>query len=150
MSPLILVALVLVGSLNPKSLFSAQEVAAQHAGAARGWVQVSLPSSMPDDGIDDESTAEIVILNAKLELPHMPRSKQALSDARPTAIAIREGRISAVGSDDEIRSWISKDQTRVVEAGGRSVAPGFIESHGHLTGLGSLLMELDLLSLIHI
>ena len=94
--PLILVALVLVGSLNPKSLFSAQEVAAQHAGAARGWVQVSLPSLLSDDGTDDENTAEIVILNAKLELPHALGSKQALSDARPTAIAIRDGRIVAV------------------------------------------------------
>ena len=128
--PLIRVALFLVGSLNPNSPCSAQEVAAQHAGAARGWVQVSLPSLLSDDGIDDESTAEIVILNAKLELPHMPRSKQALGDSQPTAIAIREGRISAVGSDDEIRSWISKDQTRVVEAGGRSVAPDSLNHMG--------------------
>ncbi|MEC8344811.1 MAG: amidohydrolase [Planctomycetota bacterium] len=142
--PLILVALVLVGSLNPNSPCPAQEVAAQHAGAARGWVQVSLPNSLPSDGIDDENTAEIVILNARLELPGAPEVKQSRLDIRPTALAIRDGRISAVGSDDEIRAWISKDQTRVVEAGGRSVAPGFIESHGHLTGLGSLLMELDL------
>ena len=121
--PLILVALVLVGSLNPNSPCPAQEVAAQHAGAARGWVQVSLPNSLPSDGIDDENTAEIVILNARLELPGAPEVKQSRLDIRPTALAIRDGRISAVGSDDEIRAWISKDHTRVVEAGGRSVAP---------------------------
>lgn len=49
-------------------------------------------------------------------------------------VAIVDDRITAVGPDAEIRTWIGPD-TRVVDAAGGLVAPGFIDSHVHfLTG----------------
>ncbi|MGN6103933.1 MAG: amidohydrolase [Kofleriaceae bacterium] len=53
-----------------------------------------------------------------------------------TAVAIAGDRIVAVGSDAEIRP-LATARTRVVELAGRSVAPGLIDAHCHLYGLGT-------------
>ena len=45
------------------------------------------------------------------------------------AVAMRDGRILAVGTSDDIRRLVGP-ATRVVDAGGRSVVPGFIDSDG--------------------
>jgi predicted amidohydrolase YtcJ len=45
------------------------------------------------------------------------------------AVALRDGRILAVGTNAEIRRLVGP-ATRVVDAGGRSVVPGFIDSDG--------------------
>jgi predicted amidohydrolase YtcJ len=59
------------------------------------------------------------------------------------AVAIREGRILAVGTSEEIRA-LAGSRTEVVELEGRTVIPGFIEGHGHFLGHGQALMTLDL------
>lgn len=51
------------------------------------------------------------------------------------AVAIRDGRIAAVGSDGEIRDYIGPN-TRVIDLGGRTVIPGLIDSHIHATAAG--------------
>lgn len=70
-----------------------------------------------------------------------------LDDALPRteALAVRAGRIVAVGSDAQIAAWIGP-QTRVVELAGRTAMPGFIEGHGHFFGLGQSRQQLDLAS----
>jgi predicted amidohydrolase YtcJ len=62
---------------------------------------------------------------------------------RAEAIAARGGRIVAVGTAAEIHPHIGP-QTRVLELAGRTVIPGFIEGHGHFTGLGESKQILDL------
>jgi predicted amidohydrolase YtcJ len=64
---------------------------------------------------------------------------------RPTAeaLAVRGGRIVAVGGDDEIRAHIGA-RTRVVELAGRSVTPGLADGHAHLYGLGVALESVSL------
>ena len=59
------------------------------------------------------------------------------------ALAIEGGKITAVGSDAEIMALAGAD-TRMIDAKGGTVLPGFIDSHVHLFG-GSV--ELDFLSL---
>lgn len=59
------------------------------------------------------------------------------------ALAVVGANIAAVGSDEEIASWIGPD-TRVVELGGRLAVPGFIEGHGHFMSLGTAKTILDL------
>jgi len=54
---------------------------------------------------------------------------------RAQAIAVRGDRIAAVGSDAEIQRWVGP-KTRVVDLQGRLAIPGFIDGHGHYTGLG--------------
>ncbi|MEX2466151.1 MAG: amidohydrolase [Gemmatimonadota bacterium] len=59
------------------------------------------------------------------------------------AVAVRGGRIAAVGSAEEIAEWIGAD-TEVIELDGRLAMPGFIEGHAHYMRLGSSTLELNL------
>lgn len=79
--------------------------------------------------------AELVLLGANVHTfsPH----------ASGEAIAIFRGQIEAVGTNDEIRSWIGPD-TQVVDLLGATVLPGFTDSHMHLSGVGAELMTLNL------
>jgi predicted amidohydrolase YtcJ len=51
------------------------------------------------------------------------------------AIAIRDGRIMAVGSNSDVRKQAGP-KTRVIDLQGRSVIPGFIDSHIHAIRAG--------------
>ena len=62
---------------------------------------------------------------------------------RAQAIAVRADRITAVGSDVDIQRWVGPG-TRVVDLHGRLAIPGFIDGHGHYTGLGESKLVLDL------
>lgn len=56
---------------------------------------------------------------------------------RAEAIAVRDGRILAVGDDDHVPA-LGERTTRVVDLGGRTVLPGFIDSHAHWIGDGGM------------
>jgi len=60
------------------------------------------------------------------------------------AIAVREGLVAAVGADKEIEAYIGPS-TRVIDLAGRLAVPGFIESHGHFTGIGESRLTLNLM-----
>ncbi len=60
------------------------------------------------------------------------------------AIAIKDGRILAVGSAGDLVRHVGA-QTEVLDLDGRVAMPGFIEGHGHFLGLGESLMILDLM-----
>ena len=49
------------------------------------------------------------------------------------AMAVREGRIVAIGTDEEVLKSKS-DQTRIIDLGGKTVLPGLMDSHTHPTG----------------
>ncbi len=80
--------------------------------------------------------AELIVTNARILTmdPDRPRAE---------AIALAGGRIVAVGS------WVEVDAlagagTRVIDAGGRTLLPGFVESHLHLVLGGNELTQLQL------
>ncbi|MGA8150091.1 MAG: amidohydrolase family protein [Terriglobales bacterium] len=56
-------------------------------------------------------------------------------DSIAQAVAIRKGKIIAVGSDSGIQVLI-RDATRVVDLHGRTATPGLIDSHGHFADGG--------------
>jgi predicted amidohydrolase YtcJ len=62
------------------------------------------------------------------------------------ALAARDGVIVALGTDAEIRRYAGIE-TRSIDLEGRLVVPGFIEGHGHFTGIGAALMNIELRSL---
>jgi predicted amidohydrolase YtcJ len=68
-----------------------------------------------------------------------------VDSAKPEAeaVAIAGDRILAVGTTTEVRRLVGP-RTRVIDANGRLVIPGFIEGHGHLLGLGDTKRQLDL------
>ena len=51
------------------------------------------------------------------------------------AVAIKNGRFIAVGSDRDVRPLMGS-ATRVIDLGGRTVVPGLIDSHIHATAAG--------------
>ena len=80
--------------------------------------------------------ATLVVTNAKVVTV-----ETAPAEAR--AVAIAGDRIVAVGSDDEIKRYVGTG-TQVIDAGGQLVIPGFVESHGHFTGVGEAQLVLKL------
>ncbi|MBI3405756.1 MAG: amidohydrolase [Acidobacteria bacterium] len=70
----------------------------------------------------------MVVINAKV---------WAVDKARPRAeaIAIVGDRIAAVGTRIEIEKWVGKE-TRTLDAHGKSVLPGLIDSHVHFSSGG--------------
>src|SRR4051812_29116930 len=74
-----------------------------------------------------ESPADIVVLNGKV----------LTVDARFTkasAVAIRDGKFIAVGSDADMRK-LAGPRTRTIDARQHTIVPGLIESHVHATGV---------------
>jgi len=61
----------------------------------------------------------------------------------PSALAVKDGRILAVGGDDEIRELIG-GRTDVVELGGRLLLPGFQDAHVHAVMGGVEMGQCDL------
>ena len=51
-----------------------------------------------------------------------------------SALAVRDGKFVAIGSNDEVRRHIGKG-TRVIDGRGRTVIPGFIDTHVHALGV---------------
>jgi len=63
---------------------------------------------------------------------------------RAEALAQRDGRILAVGDSQEVLQY-QGDSTELVDLGGAFAMPGFIEGHGHFSGLGYSLIRLNFL-----
>ena len=59
------------------------------------------------------------------------------------AVAVRDGEIVAVGTDDEVRELVGP-RTEVLDLAGRMVLPGFQDAHVHPTGGGMDRLRCDL------
>lgn len=62
---------------------------------------------------------------------------------RVSAMAVKEGRILAIGGDQEILALAGSD-TRMIDLRGRFAMPGLIEGHAHFYGLGESLRKVSL------
>ena len=81
-------------------------------------------------------SADLVLLNGQIYTVEDPNSIQQ-------AIAIKKDKIFKVGSNDAIGINIT-EKTTVIDLEGRTVIPGFIDSHAHFMNLGYLKLILDL------
>lgn len=59
------------------------------------------------------------------------------------AVAIENGKIIAVGSDEEILA-MQKQDTLLVDLQGKTMLPGFIDGHSHFVGFANSLAQCDL------
>jgi predicted amidohydrolase YtcJ len=61
-----------------------------------------------------------------------------VDDARPTAeaVAVRDGRIVAVGTRADVERRFAGPKTLRHDLKGRTLLPGFVDAHGHVTGVG--------------
>ena len=66
---------------------------------------------------------------------------------QPTAeaVVVAKGKIHFVGDEAKTKPYIGSN-TRTLDLDGKTMIPGFIESHGHLMSLGRTLQQLDVSS----
>ncbi|HEX6750937.1 MAG TPA: amidohydrolase family protein, partial [Longimicrobium sp.] len=85
----------------------------------------------------DAAAADMVLVNGRV----------FVADSASTvvqALAVRDGKVIAAGSDAEVRALASV-RTRVVDLGGKLVTPGFNDAHIHIPAGGGSLLAVDLL-----
>jgi predicted amidohydrolase YtcJ len=80
--------------------------------------------------------ADIVLTNGVI---HTVDEKQPSAQA----LAIAGDRIAFVGTNELAKAWIG-DKTQVIDLGGKTVVPGFIDSHYHFQGVGQRAYNLNL------
>ena len=70
-----------------------------------------------------------------------------MNPSQPTAnaIAIKDDKIVYVGTNTAAKAWVGKD-TKVISLKGKTVVPGFIDTHIHVADFGRLLTWIDLTS----
>lgn len=80
--------------------------------------------------------ADLIVTNAKI---------YTVDEANPMAeaIAVRDGKIVALGTSAEIEK-LKGDQTEIIDAEGKLVLPGFVDSHTHAFWGGQRLTEINL------
>ena len=77
----------------------------------------------PQHDVPPSAAVDLIVVNAKVAtLDPQSRTVQAL--------AVRDGHLVALGSDADIRA-LAGARTRIVDAAGRTVIPGLIDSHLH-------------------
>ena len=76
---------------------------------------------------------DLILLNGKI-ITVSP------DDAIAEAVAVRDGKIVAVGTTQDIRA-LAGASTRVVDLGGKCVTPGLVDSHIHLMYYGKEFRE---------
>jgi predicted amidohydrolase YtcJ len=86
-------------------------------------------------GLQKSKKADLVLMNGKIV---------TVDEAKPEvqALAVSGDRIVAVGSNEEIKPYITQ-KTEVIDLEGKVAIPGFIDAHGHFTGLGRSKMVLN-------
>src|SRR5229473_1637764 len=84
---------------------------------------------------DTQEAADTILINGKIITVDA-------KDSIASAVAIRGGKIVAVGTNEEIRKF-EKKGTRVIDLRGKTATPGLIDSHCHFDE-SSLLYEIDL------
>jgi len=97
-----------------------------------------------------------LLLSARLgnaQAPASPRADLIVTNARiytvddnhpfVQALAIRGGRVQFVGSTAEALA-LRGPTTRVIDGSGKTVVPGIVDAHAHLSGLATALRNVDL------
>jgi|SRR5579862_4573544 len=82
--------------------------------------------------------ADLILRNGRIVTldDHMPEGQ---------ALAARDGKIIAVGTTADINRYVGPS-TQVIDLAGQFAMPGFIEGHGHFTGIGESKLGLELLN----
>ena len=81
-------------------------------------------------------TADLVVTNGQVHA-------MGKADVKASSIAVLNGRIIAVGSDADTKKLIGPS-TKVIDAKGRVVVPGFNDAHVHFIETGAQLSSVDL------
>ncbi len=91
------------------------------------------------------SAEMMATLEGNSESPACGEDMSGIGFIEDGAVAIREGKIIAVGKTEEVRAggWVGPD-TKQISAKGKVVTPGFVDPHTHVLYAGSRENELSL------
>jgi predicted amidohydrolase YtcJ len=108
--------------------------------AVSSYIFLLLVCIMPKEKCD------LIVYNARIytvdeSLPPSPSRREG-SISIKQALAVKHGRIVAVGYDDEILT--SYEASETFDAQGKPLYPGFIDAHCHFLGYGLTLNRVDL------
>ena len=118
-------------SPEPTSAQSARTPSGPTFAAARATATMPASAAMPSPTpkpAPPEVAAELVLIRGKVITVD---GQESIAQA----VAVRDGLIQAVGSDEAVRALVGED-TQVVDLGGRAVTPGLIDPHNHLQVYG--------------
>jgi len=98
------------------------------------WITLAIVGAVPAYG----QVADKVFLGGSIV---------TVNDAKPfaDAVAIKDGKILAVGSKEEIAKF-QNAKTEIVDLAGRALLPGFVDGHGHCFGTGLQAASANLLA----
>lgn len=82
-----------------------------------------------------ENANELVTLQGGSEKPLIGKQMEELGIVKDAGLAVKDGRIVAVGKTSEIKQKFKAEET--VNAKGKTVIPGFVDPHTHLVFAGS-------------
>jgi predicted amidohydrolase YtcJ len=87
-------------------------------------------------GCAKKEPADLVLKNGKIV---------TVDETKPEAraLAVRDGKIIALGSDNQIEAYVGEG-TEVIDLEGHLAIPGFTDSHAHFTSIGRSKLSLDL------
>ena len=120
------------------------------------WIIIAVLFSCND--AQESNIADTVITNAKVytlswdnpSLEGVPAQNAPLKDSiwlsDAEAIAIKDGLIQFVGTDEDIQDYIG-EKTKLIDANNAVVVPGLIESHGHVQEIGEKEEDVNLIGL---
>lgn len=121
------------GPISRKQFLSLSAILAGALGSKRlpalsaPWrAQPAPPAPVRGAGIE----ADLVVVNARVltQDDALPRAE---------ALAVKDGRVLAVGSAADVRN-VASQRSRIIDAGGATVVPGFIDCHCHPRGVPEL------------
>jgi predicted amidohydrolase YtcJ len=102
--------------------------------------EVKIPSSLPpvetDEPVDPTTTADIIFHNGQI-------LTMAMGLPIESAIAVKGEHILAVGGDDQILA-MAGEETHMVDLGGKTLMPGFVDAHTHILNDAEHLLGLTL------
>ena len=85
------------------------------------------------------ASPELIVINADIRTADPIRM-------RASAFAVEDGKFTAVGTNEELSKLIDSN-TRVLDAEGKSILPGFIDSHTHLSSGTKIVTGINLTSI---
>jgi predicted amidohydrolase YtcJ len=106
------------------------------------WVATATIVPVAAQRLPSQPRADVIFLNANIYTGVVDTSSfHAIQ--RAEAVAVRDGRVEAVGRNDEIGK-LKGPSTEVINLGGHFVMPGFNDAHVHLANAGFQRLTVDL------
>ena len=100
------------------------------------WILLIILFAFQPSAFGQRSPADLVVVNANVRT-------MVSRDSIAEAFAVSGNRISSVGTTKHVRRLIGPS-TRVLDAQGKLVVPGFNDAHVHFMGIGNSFSSIDL------